>query len=230
METKHIISFYDIMNTPQSNNVVNQFDEKIRESRRLINENKVAVDVYKIYFQNGFQQCVEYTNKIKMLDNIPSTSETENQKSIWMNEANQIWSCINQKCGQILASIRMNIKFLKDAERILIDNCLTKWKYSQILAGYGDVNKKSQLNLYDKYPQLYLALDNIQKQFEEIFECVINTSTLLDIIRNCYNQANYVDTFEAEASREITIMLKNIIWSSFIIDDQPPQVIKKDTR
>lgn len=220
MEAKSIFTFYDIMNTPQATNVVYTFDEKIKESRRLLNYNKMAVDAYRTVFLNGIQQFREYTNKIQM----------ENQKCIWMGEAQQIWSSINQQCGQILTSIRMIINSLTDAQRILIDDRLTKWKYSQILAGYGDENKKLQSNFYEKYEHLYLALDNIQIQFEEIFECVLNTYTLLDIIRNCHNQANYVDTFEVKASSDITIILNNLIWSSFIIDDQPPQVIKKDTR
>lgn len=250
METKNLITFYDIMNTPQVNDVVYKFDGKIQESQRLLNENRLAVDAYRTVFQNGIQQYGEYVNKINSLKTVSPTPETENQKLIWMNEAQQIWPCINQKYGPILASIRMIIDFLTDAQRFLIDDRLAKWKYRQILAGYGDENKKLQSNsnenkklqsnlneneklqsnLNEKYPHLYEELDNIQLQFEKLFECVLNTYTLLDIIRNCHNQANCIDTFEVKASSDVTTILKNLIWSSFIIDDQPPQVIKKDTR
>ncbi|XP_055306607.1 signal transducer and transcription activator-like [Sitodiplosis mosellana] len=54
--------------------------------------------------------------------------------------------------------------------------------------------------------------------------------SVLDIIRECYGRIYCVDSFEMEFTHEITIMLQKLVQSSFVVDQQPPQVITEGKR
>lgn len=232
MNINNKVTFCELINS-QANDVENdvpEFDGKILESRGLINENQLAVEKFKENFIKNAELCNKCALKIQELKNLPRTAEILNQESTLRQEIQQNWYHINQQSGTILVSIRTAINSLNDLKHILIDKRLAKWKYDQILASYGDENTKNKSNLHEKHPTLKQALDKIQNHFEALFECVLITSKLLDVIRGCYNQGHYVDNHETEASRDITKIQHELISSCFVINDQPPQVIKKDTR
>ncbi|XP_055306025.1 uncharacterized protein LOC129570447 [Sitodiplosis mosellana] len=232
MEANRPVTFYEL-NAAQLNNmdnVISEFNNKIQQSRQLIDENGIAVEIFKNNFENNVQQSKQYAQQIEKLREAPQTIEVKNQIDALVVVANQIWLHITQESDPILASIQIVVRLLHDAQQILIDNRLSQWKYDQILAGYGDGNTGTSSNIQDKNPQLKFALDVIQQQFEALFDCCLKTRKLLDIIRGCYSQANYTNNFEKEATRVIKFILQKLIGSCFIVDEQPPQVIKKDTR
>lgn len=232
MNTNNKITFYEL-NTSQPidvDNVVREFNEKSLELRRLINENQLAVETFRTNFMRGADLCNKCAQKIQELKNTPKTTEIVNQENTLMQEAKQIWNDINQQSGAILVSIRMAINLLNDLKCILINKRLAKWKCDQILAGYGDENTKNASNLHEKHPELQNELDEIQIQFEALFEWILTICKLLDVIRHCYNQACYVDNLGTEASSDISKIQHELILSCIVINEQPTQVIKKDTR
>ena len=205
--------------------IVQKFNDNIHESRWLIDENREAIQDYKIDFESSIQLRNEQARNIHRLHN-----ENGSQLVACMGETNQIWLRNYKKYSEIVCSIQAIIKLLDEALQILIDNFLGNWKRDQIIAGFGDGNDKSTPNLYDRNAQLKRALDDIQIQFEVLFDCALNTRTLLNDIHNCHRQFHYVDTLTMEASQDINIILQNLMQSSFVIDDQPPQVINKDKK
>ncbi|XP_055308232.1 signal transducer and transcription activator-like [Sitodiplosis mosellana] len=236
MEEKNALTFIELITNPQLNNVESdvsvkcQIDNKIQELRRLTTENKAAVEPFRTKFIDDFQQFDQLQQRIQELNDVPSTTEIEDQKRVWMDEVNRIRSNIDQQCGQILVSIQTVFNLLNETQQILIDKRLTKWKYDQILAGFGDKNIKTETDSHNKNPQLRSALDDIQTQFEGLYECASGTMSVLGIIHECYGQLNCVDSLEAKASSDITNMLQKLVQSSFVVDQQPPQVITEGTR
>lgn len=205
--------------------IVQKFNDSIHESRWLIDENREAIQDYKIDFESSIQLRNEQARNIHRLN-----SENGSQFVACMGKTNQIWLRNYKKYSEIVCSIQTIIKLLNEALQILIDNLLANWKRDQIIAGFGDGNVKSIPNLYDRNARLKRALDDIQIQFEVLFDCALNTRTLLNDIHNCHRQLHYVDTLTMEASQDINIILQSLIQSSFVIDEQPPQVINKDKK
>ncbi|XP_055306223.1 signal transducer and transcription activator-like isoform X2 [Sitodiplosis mosellana] len=236
MEKNNAHTFCDFMTNPQHYNVESdesvkyQIDNNIQYSQNLTTENKAAVEAFKTFFIKNYQQFNQCQQRIQELNNVPSTTEIEDQKRVLMDEANFIGSCIIQQGGRISTSIQTVNNLLNEAQQILIDKRLTMWKYYQILAGFGDKNIKPEPDSHNKNPELQNALDNIQTQFQGLFKCALSAMRMLDIIRKCYGHLNYVDDLVANAFGDITIVLKKLIQSSFIKDQQPPQVITEGTR
>lgn len=233
MEANRPITYCEL-NIAQSNIaesvVISEFNNKIVESREQINAIGEAVEIFKNNFQNNVQRSKECAQQIAGLKNAIRTNETEQQIHALVTEANQIWQRIMRESHSILNSIRFVVNLLGEAQHILINKRLCTWKHEQIMIGYGDGNTGTTVNVQEKKVHLENALDLIQQQLEELLECVLNARTLLDMIRRCYCQASYVDNLEKETTRVITIILQKLIYSCLVIDDQPPQVIKKDTR
>ena len=230
MQANRSITFCEL-STAQPNiaeSVISEFNNKIEESCEQIIVIGGAVETFKNNFQNNVQRSKECAQQIVGLQNAIRTNENEQQIDALVTEANQIWLRILQEGHPILESIRIVVNSLGEAQRILVDKLLRAWKHDQILAGYGYADTGITVNVQDTH--LKNALDLIQQQFEELLECVLNTRTLLDVIRGCYSQASYVDSVEKEATRVITIILQKLIYSCLVVDEQPPQFIKKDTR
>lgn len=208
---------------------LHEFDATIEKIRLKLNEINVAVGTYKIEFHRRIQQYKACSQQVQSLSVMPQTPQNVDHQKIFSEQRDQIWFNINQNCCNILSQIQTVIEPLNDAKQFLIDNRLKKWKFEQILLGYGDFGVKSS-NLIDKNLQLRITLDEIQKQFEILYECVWMTQVLLKTIQDCHSQAEFVDILEANLSCEIAIIQRELIWSSFIVEQQPEQVIHIDVR
>ncbi|XP_055307333.1 signal transducer and activator of transcription 5A-like [Sitodiplosis mosellana] len=202
-----------------------KFNDNIHELRCLIEEDIEAIKEYIIDFESSIQHRSDPAHNIHRLN-----GEIGSQLLSCMGDTNQIWLRNYKKYSQIVCSIQIIIKLLNDTLQILIENCLGNWKRDQIVAGFGDGNIKVPSNLHDRNAQLKSALDDIQQKFEVLFEYALHTRALLNDIHHCHSQLHYVDTLAMEASQETTAILHNLIQSSFIIDEQPPQVINKDKK
>lgn len=205
-----------------------EFDVTLQSVQKKLYGYGAVVEAHKNYFLHTIQQCAEYNRRNQeLLNHIPITPEILTNYQSNSTEANRIWLDINHECSNVLAPIENAIKLLDDAQKILIDKRLTKWKGDQILVGYGVINTKSS-NLYDKNPHLEIELNEIQKKFENLFEWIWFTQEMLKRIRNCYTQWNYTHMAEVNASSAIEIIQRKVIWSSFIVEEQPQQVIHMD--
>lgn len=207
-----MMTFYDLMNNPSLSDEEierQQFSDSIQSVRRILNEVSTAVEVYK----NAFPHWIFEFNSVK---------ETNYE------ESTRIWSYIDHECSNILAQIQNATKLLNKAQDILIEKQLAKWKCDQVLTGFGDMGAKSS-NPHDQNPHLKSALDVIQTQFEDLFECVWITEKLLKAIRDCHGQAQYIDTLEAELAAEITKIQVKLILSCLVVVEHP-QVIHFDVK
>ncbi|XP_031620458.1 signal transducer and activator of transcription 5B-like [Contarinia nasturtii] len=125
---------------------------------------------------------------------------------------------------------------MTSVQNIVIYTRLSQWKRDQILSGYGEwiflaQTPQSPLDANSKNACPKSALDKIQTWFVELFTLIWQTRTLIDLlIHNTYIPHNEHVQFETQALKDITCLLRSLITSSFIIEKQPPQVIKKETK
>lgn len=102
-------------------------------------------------------------------------------------------------------------------QKVIVDR-LGQWQQNQVLSGNGAPLAKS-------------SLDDIQKWFEQLFDAIWLTRSIIVKIRaiNAKHQLNHATLFDTSLS-DITILLQRLIVSGFIVEKQPPQVMKTNTR
>ncbi|XP_055323870.1 signal transducer and activator of transcription 5B-like isoform X1 [Sitodiplosis mosellana] len=223
MYEQHILD--SCANNPQLNYVDNEvleINDKIKNLRTLIMHNNEAGNRYKHELEQCMLRYSESTKRIQEMSNMPKTQDNEDRCAAFMEECKRqvclMSDNINQRRIEIYSSIRTVIDLLDEVQKIVIHKRLGKWQRDQALAGNGA-------------PLPLNALDEIQIWFEDLAELIWNTRTLIDTMRKSHmplSQANF-DGFEV-AYREITNLLQNLIVSGFIVEKQPPQVMKTNTR
>lgn len=224
MYEQHILD--SCANNPQMSYVDNEvieITEKIKHLRSLILQNNDIGTRYKHEMEQCMLRYSESTKRIQEMSNMPKTPENEERCAVFMEECKRqvcvMSESINQRRLEIFSAIRNAIDLLDEVQKIVIHKRLGKWQRDQALAGNGA-------------PLPLNALDEIQSWFEDLAELIWNTRTLIDTMRKSHmplSQTNFNECYEV-AYREITNLLQNLIVSGFIVEKQPPQVMKTNTR
>lgn len=198
--------------------------EKLKQLTQLIlideencNRLRYELEKYMIFYNEG-------PKRIQELNNFQSTPEVEQRKAALHEEFNRklcaMVESINVRRDDLSKSIATIIGILNYVQKVVIHKRLGKWQRDQALAGNGA-------------PLLLNTLDEIQSWFEQLAELIWRTRTLVDTIRKLsvpfQGQSNVNDGFEV-AYLDVTNLLQNLIVSGFIVEKQPPQVMKTNTR
>lgn len=134
---------------------------------------------------------------------------------------------LNQKVATLL-QLRINLveklkdtyALLKGLQAIILEEELINWKREQQLAGNGETFNNN--------------LDTIQEWCEYLAEFIWHTRQHCKSIDNLKNKLNLnhdqVLDIIPQLIVEITQLLSHLVTSTFIIEKQPPQVMKTNTR
>lgn len=215
------------MNNPQMNYMDSEaleIDEKLKQLRQLILINNDNCNRYKHELEQYMINFSEGTKRIQELNNMQPTPEVEERRSAMVEDykrkMHQMTESINGRRLELYTNIRSVTEILNEVQKVVIHKRLGKWQRDQALAGNGA-------------PLPMSALDEIQTWFENLADLIWSTRTLIDTIRKTnlpiQGQGNAGDVFEV-AYREVTTLLQNLIVSGFIVEKQPPQVMKTNTR
>lgn len=197
-------------------------NEKLKSIQQLILISQENCNRYKHESEQSFLIITEYTKRANEIQHIPPTPETEEQRKLFTEECKrkvcQMTETVNQRRIEMFNNIRTVINLLDEVQKIVIHKRLGKWQREQALSGNGA-------------PLPLNALDEIQGWFESLAEMIWNTRTLIDIMRKPAQLPgdNCNEAFES-VYREVTTLLQNLIVSGFIVEKQPPQVMKTNTR
>lgn len=224
-----MVSFYELVTSPQQTNVENEereFDKEITTAQMTFTEylHNDSVNKYKTEFESNVNQYNEYTRIIQEVSLQLRTPEIEDQQLVCTELATKIWSSISQNYITILTPIQAVITCLNGALQILVDNILGEWKRGQILFAYCEGGERTE-KMKNDLVNLKSALDNIQTLFETLFELVWKMYRLLSEIRDCHARKKCTHPLEADVINDITLMLQKLILSSFVIVEQPPQIM-----
>lgn len=124
---------------------------------------------------------------------------------------------INQRYENLCEMIHSTISLIQFVQDIVINDRLANWKREQALAGYNGV---FSLNV----------LDQIQKWFEALADVIINTLILIERIASDPNLANFNDDINMANCNSISILLQQLIVSSIVVEEQPPQVLQTNIK
>lgn len=206
---------------------IHEIQEKIKQLREMVKGNAECGNLYK----HELEQCMLLKNKRahhlchekEKLDQKIEGSNLQNFNALVSHYRTQMQAeqaSMHQKCIELLSAIGITTKLIDELQQIVIQKRLSKWQREQVLAGNGG-------------PYPFNALDEIQQWFEALAEIIWNSRSLVDNMR-CrgnfpFNGDDFVHQFE-EHYNNINNLLQNLIVSSFIVEKQPPQVMKTNTR
>lgn len=142
---------------------------------------------------------------------IRSCEEYKHKKRILLENIERFAQNLTQNLGLVMTEIN-------EVQKIVIINRLGRWQRDQALAGNGA-------------PLPVNALDEIQLWFEKLAELIWTTRNMVDAIRKL-NQSFHMnmDTYYESYYEQVTKLLQVLIVSGFIVEKQPPQVMKTNTR
>ncbi|KAH8382090.1 hypothetical protein KR009_001764 [Drosophila setifemur] len=124
------------------------------------------------------------------------------------------FKCLTEEKPVIVTMIQRSFMFFEGLNDMVI-NELKNWRHQQALAGNGAPFNEG-------------ALDDIQRCFEMLEEFI---AQLLEAIKDIIHVRLSNDDIElAQLLDQVQISQKNLVISAFIVDKQPPQVMKTNTR
>lgn len=220
-----------VMNTPTTLDLAaeaHEINDHLQRLNMQINTNNSAAKSYKQNVESYMLGCSENAKRIQELSNAmhpnpkfsaQCTAYIEGRKQV----LSQLSDHIDQKRTEIFTSIGSVINAIDDVQKTVYKR-LNNWHGDQVLLSNGDRGLEGNNSRE--------TLDEIQNWFGELFILIWNTRTLIDSMRNSdisHSQSKLNGQFE-QAFSTITKFLQDLIVSSFVVEEQPPQVIKKDTR
>lgn len=195
--------------------------ENLKAIRTLVVENS---EVAKNYQQDFERYLIYFTTESKKIQTL-GMNETDPNKLEQINigkvNIQRMTNALDLKVTQLWTCTRNIIEMIGNLQKIVIHTRLGNWQKEQAAAGNG-----GSLNTN--------ALNDIQTWFEELAELLWISRSTIDTIKRTNssyqpNNQNYYNYFNV-CYNEISGLLQNLIVSGFIVEKQPPQVMKTNTR
>lgn len=160
--------------------------------------------------------CDDRQKKYK--SEVESYTLLQNSKSDVTSEIVEVMRKIESHQMELVVNVRSVIAMLEKVQ-LLINNHFAKRQRDR-----ASFSRSTQM--------MSNQLDEFQTWCEELFELIIRTKSTIE--KSCTtisigSQNNSKELFEV-SQKQITSLLQNLIASAFIVEQQPPQVLKTKTR
>jgi len=180
------------------------------------------------YFVIRYQEQLRYDHEVRRLSQEPEHQERCRQymaeKEKYDKELKARAQAILRSRGQMMEKHKEVIVKIIKVHKLVLEKKLMAWKQNQVLLFNGGQNDDT-------------ALKNIQEYCEKLAEILWNNRQQ---IKRCELQKTQLPisspeqtTQEPELPRfnaQLTAQLSSLVTSSFVIERQPPQVLKTQTR
>lgn len=205
-------------------------DAEAHEIEKLLGHVMQATQTVKDRCDQLVQEVEEYSTYVqtempKLLHhlNVPSSDpDTEMLRIKRIDECTQRKLQMEQRINNLLSVLYRNISEyviiqIDDVQKKVIVGRLAQWQRNQVMAGNGAPLTKG-------------SLDDIQNWFEKLFDSIWLTRSIIMKIRTINEKLRLTHATFDESLNNITILLQNLIVSGFVVEKQPPQVMKTNTR
>ncbi|XP_050360044.1 signal transducer and activator of transcription 5B isoform X1 [Nymphalis io] len=166
---------------------------------------------------NYLQQSGPMTNERRELEACLRVQIDEMERKL-----NALVAQINQSQMELVDHMKENITNLRQLQSQVLDEELIKWKREQQLSGNG-VPMQSNLNTIQEWCELLADLIwSTRQQVSNVAR--INSKTIAEL-----RQPHLAEMLD-DMSKQVTSLLSTLVTSTFVIEKQPPQVMKTNTR
>ncbi|XP_055901396.1 signal transducer and activator of transcription 5A-like isoform X1 [Biomphalaria glabrata] len=208
-----------IMNEIQ--NLTRRLQSSENDVKNLQHKQEMCIIEY-----NKMQKCA---GLLQQLSNMPNSQEKINKEAQLKQQKEQIDDKLTKMAQEILRHrIELSKKFeqtmfkLQEIQKEILDNQLVAWKRQQQLSGNGLVLDS-------------VSIETIQNWVENLAELIWQNRQQ---IKKCSQLQQHLHIMFPEGTEDmlpklndaITRILSSLVTSTFIIEVQPPQVLKKDAR
>lgn len=166
---------------------------------------------------NYLQQSGPMTNERRELEACLRVQIDEMERKL-----NVLVAQINQSQMELVDHMKENIANLRQLQSQVLDEELIKWKREQQLSGNG-VIMHSNLNTIQEWCELLADLIwSTRQQVGNVAR--INGKTIAEL-----RQPHLTEMLD-DMGKQVTSLLSTLVTSTFVIEKQPPQVMKTNTR
>ncbi|XP_026325707.1 signal transducer and activator of transcription 5B isoform X2 [Hyposmocoma kahamanoa] len=166
---------------------------------------------------NYLQQSGPMTNERRELEACLRVQIEEMERKL-----NVLVAQINQSQMTLVDHMKENIGMLGQLQAQVLDEELIKWKREQQLSGNG-VPMQSNLNNIQEWCELLAEMIwTSRQQVNNVAR--INSKTIVEL-----RQPHLIEMLE-DLGKQVTSLLSTLVTSTFVIEKQPPQVMKTNTR
>ncbi|KAI5619673.1 signal transducer and activator of transcription 5b, partial [Silurus asotus] len=211
--------------TPQKYQQINQMFEELRAMTQETESDLRKLQHSQEYFIIQYQESLRIQAQLSSLANLPPAERVQRETSLqsrkttletWITrEANTL-----QKYRQDLAEKHQRtLALLRKQQTVIVDDELIQWKRRQQLAGNGGPPEGS--------------LDILQSWCEKLADMVWQNRQQLRRVDHLTQQLPIPGPTEEllkELNATITDIISALVTGTFIIEKQPPQVLKTQTK
>ncbi|XP_052748046.1 signal transducer and activator of transcription 5B isoform X2 [Galleria mellonella] len=180
-------------------------------------------------FSLEYHECVKKKGHMSYLQQSPMTTERRDFEACLRLQIEEMERKLNIMIAQInhaqlelVDHLKENISILGELQSQVLDGELIKWKREQQLSGNG-VQMQTNLNVIQEWCELLADLIWTSRQQ------VNNVSRISSKALADARQPELVSMLD-EMSKQVTSLLSTLVTSTFVIEKQPPQVMKTNTR
>ncbi|XP_013178889.1 PREDICTED: signal transducer and activator of transcription 5B isoform X2 [Papilio xuthus] len=204
--------------------------QNVRQKVSMVGEEIRSLQANIESFSLQYHECLKNKGHINYLQQSgPITAERREleahlrvQIEDMERKLNALVAQINQSQMELVDRMKDNIANLRQLQSQVLDEELIKWKREQQLSGNG-VPMQSNLNTIQEWCELLADLIwTSRQQVNNVAR--INSKTIVEL-----RQPHLVEMLD-DMSKQVTSLLSTLVTSTFVIEKQPPQVMKTNTR
>ncbi|XP_053682004.1 signal transducer and transcription activator isoform X2 [Sabethes cyaneus] len=206
---------------PEIIEVINGLHELQRMVLENGNENRNMVRDY----EHLLLEIHEITKNKAQLEAIESPQLREHTRTALAQQELKVNDTVNHITGKrlnLVTKFRRTIQLTSQVQDKVLHKYLTQWKINQGFAGNGASGMSAS------------NLDTIQAWCESLAEIIWNTKDQIRLAMKNKSKLNIEETnlpdYLPQHLVDVTNLLKTLITTTFIIEKQPPQVMKTNTR
>nr|WHM28124.1 signal transducer and activator of transcription 5B [Ostrinia furnacalis] len=204
--------------------------QTVRQKVNLVSDEIRNLQTNMESFSIQYHECIKNKGHITYLQQAgPMTTERRDLEAclrIQIEEMerklNVLVAQINQSQLELADHMKENIAALRQLQSQVLDEELIKWKREQQLSGNG-VPMQSNLNTIQEWCELLADLIWTSRQ-QVTNVSRINNKTIPEL-----RQPHLIEMLE-DMSKQVTNLLSTLVTSTFVIEKQPLQVMKTNTR
>ncbi|XP_058444386.1 signal transducer and transcription activator isoform X2 [Malaya genurostris] len=206
---------------PEIIDVINGLQDLQRMVLENGNDNRNLVKDY----EHLLLEIHEITKNKAQMETIENLQLREHARTTLAQQERQVTEMVNHITGNrlnLVNKFRSTIQVTSRVQDKVLHKYLTQWKINQGFAGNGASGMSAS------------NLDTIQAWCESLAEIIWNTKDQIRLAMKNKSKLNIEENnlpdYLPQLLVEVTNLLKTLITTTFIIEKQPPQVMKTNTR
>uniref|UniRef100_A0A4W4GJD6 Signal transducer and activator of transcription n=1 Tax=Electrophorus electricus TaxID=8005 RepID=A0A4W4GJD6_ELEEL len=211
--------------TPQKYQQINQVFEELRVMTQDTENDLRKLQHSQEYFIIQYQESLRIQAQLSSLSNLPPAERVQREASLQSRKATlEAWltreaNTLQEYRQDLAEKQQRTLALLRKQQTVIVDDELIQWKRRQQLAGNGGPSEGS--------------LDILQSWCEKLADMIWQNRQQIRRVEHLTQQLPIPGPTEEllkDLNATVTDIISALVTSTFIIEKQPPQVLKTQTK